>query len=197
MMRTRIVAIVLAASIPAVAFAQKKGGGAGISDASDPAAGSGPSARNMPRSSDLVRMNPAALLIDKKKKLTLSDSLVKQLKSVQKTIDDRNAPIFAQYDSIHKWTMPLAPTMSAASSSKPGFSDADKSSAASTPSPAEQAKMQSSMRDLRKLVADFRERRKTDVADVLAVVPDAQKAAATELLTQQDADLDKLVGGRP
>jgi len=45
--------------------------------------------------------------------------------------------------------------------------------------------MQSSMRDLRKLVADFRERRKTDVADALAVVPDAQKAAAAELLTAE------------
>jgi hypothetical protein len=199
MMRTRFVAIVLAASIPAVAFAQKKGGGAGISDASDPAAGSGPSARNMPRSSDLVRMNPAALLIDKKKKLSLSDSVAKQLKAVQKTIDDRNAPIFAQYDSIHKWTMPLSSSSSAAASSKPGFSDADRSTAssASAPSAAEQAKMQSSMRDLRKLVADYREQRKKDVADVLAVVPDAQKPAATDLLTQQDADLDKLVGGRP
>ena len=197
MMRTRFVAIVLAASIPAVAFAQKKGGGAGVSDASDPAAGSGPSARNMPRSSDLVHMNPAALLIDKKKKLTLSDSVVKQLKAIQKTIDDRNAPTMAQYDSIHKWTMPLTSTASAASSSKPGFSDADKSSAASAPSPAEQAKMQSSMRDLRKLVVDYREQRKKDVADALAVMPDAQKAAATDLLTQQDADLDKMVGGRP
>jgi hypothetical protein len=197
MMRTRFVAIVLVASIPAVAFAQRKGGGAGISDASDPASGAGPSARDMPRSSDLVRMNPAALLIDKRKKISLPDSVAKQLKAVQKTIDDRNAPMMVQYDSIHKWTMPLTSTMSAASSSKPGFSDADKSSAASAPSPAEQAKMQASMRDLRKLVADFRERRKTDVADALAVVPDAQKAAAADLLTQQDADLDKLVGGRP
>jgi hypothetical protein len=197
MMRTRFVAIVLAAGIPAIAFAQKKGGGAGVSDNSDPAAGAGPSARNMPRSSDLVRMNPAALLIDKRKKLTLSDSVAKQLKVVQKTIDDRNAPMMVQYDSIHKWTMPLSSSASAASSSKPGFSDADKSSAASTPSPAEQAKMQSSMRDLRKLVADFREQRKKDVADALVVVPDAQKAAATDLLTQQDADLDKMVGGRP
>ena len=197
MMRTRFVAIVLAAGLPAAALAQKNGSGAGLADAVDPAAGAGPSARNMPRSSDLVRMNPAALLIDKKKKLNLSDSLVKQLKAVQKTIDDRNAPIFAQYDSIHKWTMPLATSTGPSSSSRPGFNDADKSSVAAPPSPAEQAKMQSSMRDLRKLVTDYRERRKTDVADVLAAVPDAQKAAATELLTQQDADLDKMVGGRP
>jgi hypothetical protein len=196
-MHKRLVAFALAACIPAAVFAQKKGGGAGIADATDPAGSAGPSARNMPSSRDLVRMNPAALLVDKHKKLTLADSVVKQLKAVQKTIDDRNAPLMAQYDSIHKWTMPLTSTAAAASSSAPGFRDADKSSAAPSMSPAEQARMQSSMRDLRQLVADYRERRKTDVADALAVIPDAQKPAATGLLTQQDADLDKLVGGRP
>jgi hypothetical protein len=192
-MRKQFAAVVLAACIPAALFAQKKGS---LADAPDPAASAGPSARNMPSSRDLVRMNPAALLVDKRKKLILADSVVKQLKAVQKTIDDRNAPLMAQYDSIHKWTLPLASSSSGTAMS-PGFSDADKSRAASEPSPAEQAKMQSSMRDLRRLVADYRERRKTDVTDALAVIPDAQKPAATGLLTQQDADLDKLVGGRP
>jgi hypothetical protein len=196
MMHTRLVAIVLAVCIPAAAFAQKKGGGAGISDAADPASGAGPSARSMPSSRDLVRTNPAALLIDKHKKLALADSLLKQLKGIQKTIDDRNAPLMVQYDSIHKWTLPLVSSSSGTAMS-PGFRDADKSSAAPTTSPAEQAKMQASMRDLRRLVADFRERRKTDVADALAVIPEAQKAAAAAMLDQQDADLDKLVGGRP
>jgi len=194
-MRTRFVAMTFAACLPAALLAQKRGGGV-MADAADPAAAAGPSAKNMPSSRDLVRMNPAALLIDKRKKLALPDSVVKQLKAVQKKIDDRNDPLMAQYDSIHKWTMPLA-SSSSGSAMSPGFSDADKSRAAPTPSAAEQAKMQSSMRDLRNLVADFRERRKTDVADALALVPDAQKQAATDLLTQQDADLDKLVGGRP
>jgi hypothetical protein len=195
-MRTQFAALALAACIPAALLAQKKGGGAGLADAVDPAASAGPSARSMPSSRDLVRMNPAATLVDKRKKLTLPDSTVKQLKGVQKVIDDRNAPLMAQYDSIHKWTMPLA-SSSSGSAMSPGFSDADKSSASSAPSPAEQAKMQSSMRDLRALVADYRERRKADVTDALAAVPDAQKPAAAALLTQQDADLDKLVGGRP
>lgn len=195
-MRKQFAVFVLVACIPAALFAQKKGGGAGLADAVDPAASGGPSARNMPSSRDLVRMNPAALLIDKHKKLTLSDSVVKQLKAVQKTIDDRNAPVMAQYDSIHKWTMPLA-SSSSGSAMSPGFSDNDKTRAATGPSPAEQAKMASSMRDLRRVVADYRERRKADVTDALAVIPDAQKPAATELITQQDADLDKLVGGRP
>jgi hypothetical protein len=197
-MRTRFAAFVVAACIPAAAFAQKKGGGAGVADAADPTASAGPTAARMPSSRDLVQMNPAALLVDKHKKLSLPDSTVKQLKSVQKTIDGRNATLMAQYDSIHKWTMPLSSSSSASHTAATyGFSDADKSSAAAAPSPAEQAKMQSSMRDLRQLVSDYRARRKTDIADALAVIPDAQKQAATDLLTQQDADLDKLVGGRP
>ena len=57
--------------------------------------------------------------------------------------------------------------------------------------------MQSSMRDLRQMMGQFRELRRTDVNDALAVVPDAQKKAATDLLSQQDGDLDKLVGSRP
>ena len=194
-MRTRLVALTVAVCLPAALLAQKRGGGGVMADAADPAAAAGPSAKNMPSSRDLVRMNPAALLIDKRKKLMLPDSVVKQLKAVQKKIDDRNDPLMAQYDSIHKWTMPLASSSGAGVS--PGFADADRTRAASEPSPAEQAKMQSSMRDLRRVVSDYRERRKTDVADALALVPDAQKQAATDLLTQQDADLDKLVGGRP
>ena len=194
-MRKRFTSFVLAACIPVALFAQKRGA-AGIADAPDPAASAGPSARSMPSSRDLVRMNPAAVLVDKRKKLALPDSVVKQLKAVQKTIDERNAAMMAQYDSIHKWTMPLA-SSSSGSAMSPGFSDADKSRASSAPSPAEEAKMQSSMRDQQRLVADYRERRKADVTDALAVIPDAQKAAATDLLTQQDADLDKLVGGRP
>ncbi|HEY2850918.1 MAG TPA: hypothetical protein VGI97_13645 [Gemmatimonadaceae bacterium] len=195
-MRTRFAAFVVAVCIPAAAFAQKKGRGAGNADAPDPAASAGPSAARMPSSRELAGMNPAGLLADKHKKLSLPDSVVKQLKALQKAIDNRNAPIMAQYDSIHKWTMPLASSSSGTAMS-PGFSDVDKSRAATDPSPAEQAKMESSMRDLRRVVADYRERRKADVTDALAMIPDAQKQAATDLLTQQDVDLDKLVGGRP
>jgi hypothetical protein len=194
-MRTRFVSVMLAACIPAAAFAQKSHGGGVAADASDPAA-AGPSAARMPSSRDLVRMNPASLLADKHKKLALPDSVVKQLKAVEKKIDERNAELMAQYDSIHKWTMPVV-SSSSGSSMSPGFKDADQTRAAQTASPAEEARMQSSMRDLRHLVIDYRERRKADVSDALAVIPDAQKPAATELITQQDADLDKLVGGRP
>ena len=73
----------------------------------------------------------------------------------------------------------------------------DSKIADATTSAGEQAKMQSSMRDLRGMMAEFRERRKADAADALAVVPEAQKKAATDLVTQQAGDLEKLIGGRP
>lgn len=194
-MRTRFVAVALAACVPAAIFAQKKG--TTTPDAPDPSASSasGPSMPATPTARDLGETNPAALLVGKRKKLSLPDSVVTKLKAVEKSINARNAPFLAQYDSVHKWTLPLAGPSSTAGS--PGFKDADQTRAAPTTSPAEQAKMQSSLRDLRGLMADFHERRRTDDADALGVIPDAQKKAATDMLTQQDGELDKLLSGRP
>jgi hypothetical protein len=191
-MRTRLCAVVLAACIPAAAFAQGRTRG-GSSDPAPPPASSAPSgpssAAKAPSSRDLADLNPATLLIDKRKKASLADSTVAQLKAVEKKIKDRNAPFFATYDSVRKWTMPLADKPSSRALG------ADAQSAAPTVSPGEQARMQSSMRDLRGLMADFRERHKADVTDALGAVPEAQKAAATDLLGQQDAELAKLIGG--
>jgi hypothetical protein len=193
-MRTRIIAVALAACIPAAVFAQK---GAAASAPADQGSSSGSSSgAKSPSSRDLVELNPAALLVDKRKKIPLADSTVNQLKAVQKKINDRNAQFFATYDSTRKWTMPL--TTSGSSAQSFGLhGGVDSKIAEAKTSPAEQAKMQSSMRDLRGLMADFRERRKADVADALSLVPEAQKKAAADLLTQQDGDLDKLLGGRP
>jgi hypothetical protein len=201
-MRTHVFAVALAAScLPVCAYAQ--GGGyprAGGTVTPDPSAvSSNVRAPKTPTVRDLSDMNPATLLIGKRKKLSLADSQVTRLKAVEKTITDRNAQFMTQYDSIHKWTVPLVAASSNASS-QPGFSDADRQRAAPTSSPAEQAQMQASLRDLRGLLADFRERHKADDADALNAVPDAQKKAAADFLTQQDGDLDKMIStasGRP
>jgi hypothetical protein len=195
-MRTRLAALVVAACMPGAVFAQRRAA-APASDEPAPAA----SPRSMPKTPtarELAETNPAALLIGKRKKLSLADAAVAELKAVEKKINDRNAAFMVQYDSVHKWTVPLA--SSSASVSQPGFSDADRTRAMSTTSPAEQAKMESSLRDVRALLADFRTRRGADDADALAAIPDAQKKAATDLLKKQDTDLDKMIGtagGRP
>ena len=191
-MRTRILAMALVAGLPALALAQK----GGAKTAADPNAisssssgGSGSGAKT-PSSRDLTELNPAALLVDKKKKLSLADSTVNQLKAVQKKIGDRNAAFYASYDSTRKWTMSIADPNATK------YANADASRAANSISPAEQARMQASMRDLRAMMADYRERRKADVADALAVVPEAQKKAAADMLSGQDGDMEKLLSGK-
>lgn len=194
-MRTRFPAVVLAACIPVAVFAQKRSVVPADPGDAPATASSGRSAPPTPTARDLSDMNPAALLVSKHKKLSLPDSVVTKLKAVEKQISERNAKFLTQYDSVHKWTLPLVAGSSSANG--PGFRDADQTAAAPTISPAEQAKMQSSLRDLRGLMADFRERRKTDDADALAVIPEAQKKGAADLLDQQDDALDKLLSGRP
>ncbi len=183
----------MAACIPAVVFAQRTRGG----DPSGQTAGAmapSSSVAKAPTSRDIADLNPASLLIDKKKKASLADSTVAQLKAVEKKIKERNAPFFVTYDSIYKWTVPITANGAVAAGAGMHGGVGDNSLSTTASSPAEQAKMQASMRDLRALMADYRERRKTDVGDALAVIPDAQKKAATDLLNSQDGDVDKLFG---
>jgi hypothetical protein len=195
-MRTRLFCTVaIAACIPAAVFAQRTRGG-DPSGVTSGAMAAPSSTVRAPTSSDIADLNPASLLISKRKKASLADSTVAQLKAAEKKIKERNAPFFATYDSIYKWTVPLAASGAVAQGAGMHGGVGDNSLTASTSSPAEQAKMQASMRDLRALMAEYRERRKTDVADVLAVIPDAQKKAATDLLSSQDGDLDKLLDTR-
>jgi hypothetical protein len=193
-MRTRLFAAFLAA-IPAVVFAQK-GKAADTASMTTSKGSYGSSAAKAPTSHDLSDLNPATLLLDKRKKASLADSTVTQLKAIQKKINDRNAQFFTSYDSVRKWTMPMGDN-----SHGQGFgvrgSMADSKITSSAPSPTEQAKMNSSMADLRILMADYRARHNADDTDALSVIPDAQKKAATDLLAQQDGDLEKLIGGRP
>ena len=49
-----------------------------------------------PPSADALQdLNPARLFVDRRKKLTLADSQVAQMKAVEKRIRDRNAPHFS------------------------------------------------------------------------------------------------------
>jgi hypothetical protein len=193
-MRARLFPVALAVCIPAALLAQKGSKSDPTPTTSGAMGGSG--GMKTPSSRDLADLNPASLLISKRKKIPLADSTVAQLKAIEKTITQRNASFFVTYDSIRRWTVPLA-SSTASTAMQPGFTDADRTKAAPAPSPAEQARMESSMRDLRALMGGFRQRRSADVTDALAPVPDAQKKAATDLLTQQDGELDRLFPGRP
>ena len=194
-MRTRFLAAALAACIPATLVAQRT---RGASEDPSPMGGApaSPGART-PSSGDLADLNPATLLIHRRKKASLADSTVAALKSVEKVITERNATFFVTYDSVRKWTRSIADGGSASQGLGLRGGVGDSKLAAPVSSPAEQAKMQSSMRDLRVLMAEFRVRHKADAAEALGAVPEAQQKAATDLLAQQNADLDRLLGGRP
>ena len=184
-------ATAIAVCIPAVVFAQRTK--ADPSGATAGAMAPSSSTAKAPSARDLQDLNPASLLIDKKKKASLPDSTVAQLKAVEKKIKERNASFYAAYDSVRRVAVPVS-AMQSGSSGGAHFVDADKSRETTAPSASELASSQAAMRDLRKLMADFRDRRSADVTDALAVVADAQKKAATDLLNAQSVDLDNLIG---
>jgi hypothetical protein len=193
-MRARIFAVALSVAVmPSMVLAQKGGGGAPAA----PAPTSSPTAAmvKLPSARDLQDLNPASLLVDKKKKASLPDSTVAQLKGVEKKINERNKQFFATYDSLHKFTRNLAADNGPSAGGqmlRGGQADAKISSGG--PSAAEQAQAQAAARELRKMMAEYRDLHSADVTDALAVVPDAQKKAATDLISAQNGDLDKLVG---
>ena len=193
-MRARIFTVALSVAVmPSMVFAQKGGGGAPAA----PASTSSPTAAmvKLPSARDLQDLNPASLLIDKKKKASLPDSTVAQLKAVEKKINERDKQFFATYDSVHKFTRNMAADNGPAGGSQMMHGgQGDSKLTSGGPSTAEQAQAQSAARELRKMMAEYRDLHSADVTDALAVVPDAQKKAATDLISAQNGDLDKLIG---
>jgi hypothetical protein len=55
-----------------------------------------------PSASDLQKLNPAALIVDKRKKVSLDDGQVTALTAIRSKIYERNADVLARYDSIRK-----------------------------------------------------------------------------------------------
>lgn len=56
----------------------------------------------LPSAGDLKKFNPGALIVDKRKRLELSDSQVRTLEALRDRVDERSAPVFARYDSLRK-----------------------------------------------------------------------------------------------
>lgn len=196
-MRSRLFAVAMAACIPVLVFAQRGGGSAPSADIKEPSSSrpsGGGSGAKSPSSRDFSDLNPASFLVDKRKKISLADSTVAQLKALGKQIDDRNKSFFASYDSVRKWTMPITDNNATRNMKDLTATAQQQLQSGST---AEQVKMQSSMRDLRLMMSEFRTRRKADAEESLKVIPEAQKKAAADLVVQQDGELDKLIGGRP
>ena len=137
-----------------------------------------------PSAKTVEKYNPAALLLDKRKKLSLTDAQVAQLKDLRQRIFERNAPVLAQYDSLQKTFRP--PRMTERRKAAPGGAP-DTASDPAADSTRRLAMLQ--MRQLRALGDSLLARRRTDVRDVTGVLSDdTQRIRANDFLVEQDAD---------
>lgn len=169
-----IAAICLALAMLAAGDASAQRGGGGVNREAP---------IKLPAASNLQRFNPAALMIDKRRKVTLADSQVTALIEIRNMINERNAPLLARYDSIRKDFSPPKPQ--------------DRDRVGSTPeTDSVRTTALSQMRTLQSLLDSLSARRTADVGDVLAYLTDAtQHRAAVKLLNEQDRDFsDKLPG---
>lgn len=134
-----------------------------------------------PSASDLQKFNPAALMVDKRKKVSLDDGQVTALTAIRARIYERNSGVLARYDSIRKDYRPAKPQ--------------DQSRTGSTPE-TDSARVASlnQMRTLSGLLDSLSARRTADVKEVLDfLTEEKQHRAAVDLLNEQDRDFsDKL-----
>lgn len=198
--RSLILAAVLMMLIPALVSAQMGGMGGGRGRGGGGGMGGGRNGEMMGSGSrpdqklatakEIEKLNPAALLIEKRKKLSLADSTVAALHALELKIYERNSDLLARYDSVRQTIAPAA-----------------KSS--DEPTAQQSADRQLGMQVMRKSLELLMDRRHSDIGETLELVPEASRKKAAGLLDDQDQELGKLMpagggdregrrgGGRP
>jgi len=181
------VALATMALIPSLATAQKGGKSSGGDEGGGGAPRGGGSFK-APTRGDLEDMNPASFLIDKKKKLQLTDEQVAAVKVVDEQIKERYKVSLATYDSLRRGSRSVSASVSSSRSKQKFATDA--------PSPAEQESMQLAMRGIQQALMGFRNQRTADVDATLAAITDPEaKAKALALLKDQNEDFMRLMPG--
>ena len=134
-----------------------------------------------PSASDLQKFNPAALMVDKRKKVSLDDAQVTALTAIRTKIFERNSGVLARYDSVRKDYKPPKPQ------------DQNRTGSTTETDSARVASL-NQMRTLSGLIDSLSARRTTDVKEVLGfLTEEKQHRAAVDLLNEQDRDFtDKL-----
>ncbi len=131
-----------------------------------------------PAAKSLEKHNPATLVLDKRKKLALSDSQATAFKAIQMRIFERNGSLLVRYDSLQRdFRMPKM----------------DMRDEAANDSSAQNARRASmmQMRQLLVLVDSLQDRRRADVREVLEALPDdAQRKKAASFLDEQDVEFN-------
>ncbi|MHB1310416.1 MAG: hypothetical protein ACYC3L_00270 [Gemmatimonadaceae bacterium] len=139
-------------------------------------------APKFPTAKSLEELNPAALLVDKHKKLKLADSTVAALEALKQRIFERNADLMATYDSLQRAYRP------------PSLSPREAQGAAPDTTRREAFV---EMQQLRRTLDQLSQRRKTDMQESLALVPDDRKEEAAKLLDKQDGKFTGLMPVMP
>ena len=124
---------------------------------------------------DIEDYNPASLLVEKRKKFSLSDSAVAQLKALQKSIKERDAQTLAMYDSVRRRL-------------NNSFAQDD-----STAPLGMQVESQRNKSGLRNLFGELSARRKRDAQDALDLMPESARKAAADFLKDEADDFERLM----
>jgi hypothetical protein len=166
-------------------------------------------AQNMkfPSAKALQDYNPASLLLDKHKKLKLTDAQQEQMKALRFMIFERNATLLARYDSLQRDYKPpqlgggalgggdFGGGMGGRGGARGGGRGEGGEGGQGRQDPAADSTRREAMRQmmqLRQLADSLEDRRRTDVRDVLsALSDDAQKKKAAEFLDKQDIEFAK------
>lgn len=187
-MRTGALLLALALSLPlSTSCAQRGGiggriGGMGRRGGAGRAGGDGApvEALNFPSAAELQRYNPAQLLLDRREDLVLTADQTVPLTNLKPKIDQRNADLYARYDSVQKTYH--APTLDRSRLQNRGSGRQQPDSAT--------ADGLAKMRRMRLLLDTLETRRILDVSESVAIMSgDLQKQRASEFIAQQEKDL--------
>lgn len=177
--------VLVGALLPAATFAQRSGTRSEATSGSRRDSKRGPTMR-APSTREIEELNPAWLMGDKRRKLSLSDSQVTQFKALEEKIKERNKTLLTEYDSIRRdFHAPTGNIARVAPGSEPQIGG---------PTDREMEKAMQQMRVMHYIITQIADRRKQDVDETLALLKDdAQKKKALDLLKDQDDDLAKLL----
>jgi hypothetical protein len=189
-MRVRVSSLAFVLLLPSIALAQRGGGMGGMGGGrrgggmGGDRGGREADPPKFPEAKDLQNYNPASLLIDKKKKLSLADSQVAALKALESKIFERNAALLVRYDSLRSAYRPPARNTGR---------DAPAPGADSTRTVA-----MTQMREMRALLDSVSDRRRVDVHDALDLIADEKaKKKAAEFVDDQDKKFNDLIPQLP
>jgi len=179
-MRTSSLVLSALLLVPALALAQRGGGGRvrGERTANWDSIASGDRRGLKLSNRDVENISPLKLLIDKRKDLKLSDDQVKSLKDIEAKLKETNKPSFQGLDSLRRLAQPPL----------------------HDPSDEERARMNEARRTVGAVVFTIRQNYDASLKEALPLLDDAQRATANELLEKQRQEAQEMLrekmGGR-